>query len=270
MITFYLKFICDRMKKFPLYNLPVRPSLRAAKPLAASEARQGRGNPIKKLIILFPLFLALSGCEVLDNIPIADRSCEYQKSSCLPPLSLPPAVAHSAQIGDDLTIPHLRRACAKTSLLPPDSLALQVEQGKLSKKALMKRDKECRLTQIVWSKNSCGAPVLITNEALTSLFFHMDRALKTLCKLYCIKSKNLECATFYIYDLVATNGKVMPTTPIYQVRLIECENGTMITLATDQPEAMPSVAATRYILTKIYEALDETKEGLSLKQWLFS
>lgn len=223
---------------------------------------------MKKFFYL--LFLALPGCEVLENIPIADRSCEYRTSPCLPPLSLPPAVAHSAQIGDDLTIPHLRRACTKTSLLPPDSLALQIEQGKLSKKALIRQEKEFCLTRITWSKNSCGAPILITSEGSTNLFFHMDRALRTLSKLYCIKSKNQECATFYVYDLVATNGKVLPTTPIYQIRLIECENGTMITLATDQPEAMPSIAATEYILRKIYEALDETKEGLSLKQWLFS
>src|SRR5471030_1914252 len=140
---------------------------------------------MKKFILLYAaqlstaLFLSLAGCSSLNCIP--DRSCEYQTSPCLAPLTLPPGLG-STQVGDDMTIPHLRRACGKTSLLPPDSLALQVAQGKISKKDLKQR--ENGLTQVTWTKNKWGCPALMTCEALPSTFNHLERALKTLPKWY--------------------------------------------------------------------------------------
>lgn len=219
--------------------------------------------------MIFALFLGLIGCSCINNC-IPDRSCEYQKSSCVSPLMLPPNLRCSAQVGDDLTIPHLLRAHAKPCLLPPDSLALQVAQGKLSKKDLKRRERESGLTQVTWAKNNCGAPALLTSEAFSSMFYHLQRALNTLPKWYAIKSKNASSGTFCIYDLVATNGKITPATPLYQLQLVEIEEGTMVTLTTSDPQVMPMVSITQRILAKVCEALDDTKEGLSLKQWLFS
>jgi uncharacterized lipoprotein len=218
-----------------------------------------------KTFIIFILFLTLSGCSY-----IHDRSDEYQGSPCLAPLTVPPEL-HSSQIGDDLTIPNLRRATRnKASLLPPDSLASQVAEGKLSKKALKKRERESRLTQITWTQDKYGAPALMISEGLVDTINHLERALKTLTTSYRIKTKDAALATFYIYDLPAMNGKLMANTPVYQLRLIELENGTMITLAADEDQIPPNTQITQHILTKVYEALDDTKEGLSLKQWLFN
>lgn len=222
---------------------------------------------MKKLMI-FALCLGLAGCSVSSYIP--DRSSEYQSSPSLSPLTLPPGLRCSAQVGDDLTIPHLQRARTKPCLLPPDSLALQVAQGKLSKKDLKKRERESGLTQITWAKSNCGAPALLTNEPLPSMFNHLERALNTVSKWYPIKNKDEPLATFYIYDLMATNGKRMQSTPVYELRLVELENGTMVTLGTDEPEAMLTRGVDQRILSKVYEALEDTKEGLSLKQWLFN
>lgn len=211
------------------------------------------------------MLLTLSGCSY-----IQDRSCEYQNSPCLAGLIVPPGL-HASPIGDDLTIPNLRHAGQRrTSLLPPDSLASQVAEGKLSKKALKKRERESRLTQITWIQNKYGAPALMTSETLSSTLNHLERALKTLSAVYPIRAKDRALATFYIDDLPATNGKHTGNTPVYQLRLIELENGTMITLAADESQMLPDTSVTRRILSKVREALDDTKEGLSLKQWLFS
>lgn len=127
------------------------------------------------------LFLALCGCSYIPDIP--DRSCEYQNSRCLSTLTVPREL-RSAQIGDDLTIPNLQHAThKKTILLPPDSLALQVAEGKLSKKELKKRERESRLTQITWAQNKYGAPALMTSEAFSSTLDHLERALKAGCFL---------------------------------------------------------------------------------------
>lgn len=219
---------------------------------------------MKRIVIFSLMLLALSGCGY-----IPDRSCEYQNSPCLAALIVPPDL-HASPIGDDLTIPNLRHARQKrASLLPPDSLASQVAEGKLTKKALKKRERESRLTQITWIQNKYGAPALMTSETLSSTFNHLERALKKLSAVYPVRGKDGALATFYINDLPATNGKRTANTPIYQLRLIEMENGTMITLAADE-SPMPDTQVTRRILSKVYEALDDTKEGLSLKQWLFN
>lgn len=216
-----------------------------------------------KIAVLFVLALPLAGCGF-----IHDRSCEYQSSPCLSPLKVPPGL-HPCQIGDDLTIPNLQRAYARASLLPPDSLALQIAEGKISKKELKKRECESRMTQITWAQNKWGAPALVTSEALLSTLNHLERALKTLPTSYRIRNQDEALATFYIYDLSATDGKLRQNTPLYQLWLTELENGTMITLATDE-STMPAISVTRHILGNIRQALNETKEGLSLKQWLFS
>lgn len=221
-----------------------------------------------KKLMSFALFLGLVGCSCINSC-IPDRSCEYQKSPCLSPLTIPPQFRCSAQVGDDFTIPHLRRARAKPCLLPPDSLALQVAEGKLSKKDLKRRERESGLTQITWTKTSCDTPALLTSEPLPSMFHHLQRALNTVAKLYPIKSKYAPSGTFCIYDLVATNGTMTPSTPLYRLQLVELEEGTMVTL-TAESQMVPTVNVTQRILGKVYEALDDTKEGLSLKQWLFS
>lgn len=218
-----------------------------------------------KTYVIFILSLVLSGCSY-----IHDRSCEYQNSPCLSPLIVPPGL-RASQIGDDLTIPNLHRAMHnKANLLPPDSLALQIAEGKLSKKELKKRERESRLTQLTWTQNKSGAPALMISEGLSDTVNHLERALKKLSTSYPIKHKDEALATFYIYDLPATHGKLTANTPLYQLRLVELENGTMIVLAADESQAMPDTSVTRRILAKVYEALGDTKEGLSFNQWLFS
>lgn len=217
-----------------------------------------------KTAVFCSLALVGSGCSC-----IHDRSNEYQNGTSHAPLDLPPEI-HRECVGDDLIIPEVQQNHTAHSILPPESLAKQIAEGKLSKKALKSRELSTRLTQITWMQDKYGTPALVANKAFPNTWNHVERALKQLSPLFSIKCKNEALGTFYIYDLAVTNGKITGVTPLYQLRLTECEKGTSISLASNEIQTTPSIIVTRRILGDLSQALETTKEGLSLKEWLFS
>lgn len=217
-----------------------------------------------KITLSLSLCLMLVGCSC-----IHDRSCEYRGSCNRSPLIVPPCI-HPGCLGDDLIIPNSCECREAVVLLPPESMALQIAQGKISKKTLKTCERNTRLTRITWIKNRCGAPALMTNKALDGTWNHLERALKQLSPLYHIRSADEALGTFYIYDLAATRGKLCAATPLYQLRLVELENGTMISVVSNEEEIVLPEDVIHRILSDMYQGLELTKEGLSLKQWLFS
>jgi hypothetical protein len=217
-----------------------------------------------KITLCFSLFLLLVGCGC-----IHDRFCEYRGSCNRPPLMVPPCM-HPGRLGDDLIIPNACECTEVVPLLPPESMALEIVQGKISKKTLKVRERDSRITRITWIKNRCGASALMTNKALYGTWNHLERALKQLAPLYRIRHADEALATFYIYDLAATRGRLCAATPLYQIRLVEFENGTMISVVSNEEEVILPEDIIHRILGDLYQALESTKEGLSLKQWLFN
>jgi uncharacterized lipoprotein len=217
-----------------------------------------------KIVTLLALRFMLAGCSFLP-----DCFNDYRESVSMPPLNLPAGMC-CAQLGDDLAIPETCDSAASINLLPPDSLVLDVAQGKLTKKELKKRERSSRITRVTWTQNQWGMRAIMTSEALPAAWKHLERALQKLAAFYPIIGKDEGLATFYIYDLPAAHGRKSSNTPVYQLRLLEYENGSIIVLAEDNADAPPSERVNKRIAGALYEALDETKEGLSLKQWLFS
>lgn len=218
---------------------------------------------ISNIVMCIGVALLLVGCGGIPN-----RFSEYQNSCNRPPLAVPPCI-HPEPFGDDLTIPNACECSTRPALLPPESLALQVAEGKLSKKALKQYERNTKLTCVTRTHNRYGMPALKTNKALGGTWNNVERALKQLSPLYRIQHRNEALGTFYIYDLSVTKGKVCATTPIYQLRLTELENGTMISLTADQPGVILPENVVHRVLSELAQALETTREGLSLKQWLF-
>jgi uncharacterized lipoprotein len=196
-----------------------------------------------------------------------DRSTEYQESTYSSRLTVPPNFSN-AQLGDDFAIPDSNQTVCKCSLVPPESLVSEIADGKLTAKELKKQELQSRAANIEWTQTKSGSEALMSNEALPDTWNHLDRALEKLAAKYRIKSKNKAFATFSIYDLSATHGKVKATTPLYEIHLSENENGTLIVLTKYGIGNTPSPEINQRILEKLYQSLDETKEGLSFKQWL--
>ena len=215
-----------------------------------------------QLLTFIFLSAMVAGCSYFP-----DRSLEYQENANSSQLTVPPHFPN-AQLGDDLVIPNTNQSVYRRSLLPPESMASEIAEGKLTKKELKKRELQSRMTNLEWTQSQSGSEALITSEEHQDAWNHLDRALQKLSSNYRIKNKDKSLSIFTIYDLSRTQGKLKGTTPLYQIHLNEDENGTLITLTTYGTENAPSPDVNQRILGKLHESLDETKEGLSFKQWL--
>jgi uncharacterized lipoprotein len=194
---------------------------------------------------------------------IQDRSLEYQESQNAQ-LTVPPDFCN-AEVGDTFVIPNSNHGRCKTSLLPPESFVEQISEGKLTKKELKEREFQTRLTQIKWTQMQSGTEALMTDRGLSDTWHHVNRALEKLSTKYRIKNKNQALSMFTIEDLSAKSKTNMR---LYTIHLSESESGTLIMLTLPGTTMPPSPDINQRILEKLYHALQETKEGLSLKQWL--
>lgn len=213
---------------------------------------------IRLLFTLIGLSSLFTACDY-----IHDRSLEYQGSQNAR-LTVPPDFCN-AQVGDTFVIPNSNHGIYKASLLPPESFVEQISEGKLTKKELKERELQSRLTQIQWTQTQSGTEALITDRELSDTWHHVNRALEKLSARYRIKNKNQALSVFTIEELGA---KSKTTMRLYTIHLSECDNGTLIMLTLPGTTMPPSPEINQRILEKLYHALQETKEGLSLTQWL--
>ncbi|GEM_PF-4048501 len=210
---------------------------------------------MKSQISFFLLFsllcLNVMGCTTAKQNfqALKDRPNAYLKSQCATPLRVPPGVEH-APLMEDQQIPPGETAVVTAPLLPPESLAQKVAEGKVSPKALkhlsrsnlQERDHQWMLT--------------ITDEK-ERVWKRLEKAFKN--RHIDVLQKNEKTGIYYIVDTYPTKGKVTTASPIYQVHLRSTAEQDTELYLTDNAGGVPNKYVAQRLLMEIQRGLNGNK-----------
>lgn len=225
--------------------------------------------------------LSLTGCSSLfgKHNFVREHELAYTKSTNTAYLKVPENYSR-ANIGDDYPMPSLTNtASAKpVSLLPPDSLAEQIKQGKVSadilKKPLPPLEKQPQTvatpaTMPVTSVSADGGMIsgnsLLLPQNSAQAWNNIGKALADTD--YSIVNQNQKRLVYYILDTVSTNNKITRETPIYQIQLRDLGNGMQVYLTDNDNKPANTVIAQR-ILNDLNNALSgNSNKASAITQW---
>ena len=225
--------------------------------------------------------LGLAGCSSLfgKHNFIREHEMAYTKSTSTAPLQLPENYSR-ANIGDDYPVPSASNVEPATSfsLLPPDSLADQIKQGKVSadvlKKPLPSLEKQTQMptndsATSTTAVNNGGGMIsgssLLLPQNTTQAWDNIGKALANTD--YSIVNQNQKRMVYYILDTVNTDNKITRETPIYQIHLRDLGNGMQVYL-TDNDNKPANNAVAQRILNDLNNALSGSSTKTSgITQW---
>lgn len=191
---------------------------------------------------------------------IQQRQTEYLRTHAAPPLQTPAGVSR-ANLHDDYPIPNANTpAPAKSlSLLPPNSIAEQIKQGKLSPDALRQREPE-ENTNATDNTNQSASYVkndtLMINQPIADAWDQVENAINKAG--YKMAYKNQKTLTFYIIDIYATNGTITRESPIYQIHLRNTPLGVEISV-TDNSGKRVNIDTANRVLDNLYSGIPHAK-----------
>lgn len=232
------------------------------------------------------LTLILNGCSSWfgQNSFIHRHETQYLKSNSTAPLQLP-AGMNQVNITDDYPVPTTVNASPVKSinLTPPDSLAANIEAGKVSAAVLkqpLPATTVTNKTNLTNSQSTNTKANIVTKSAITVMsnntillnqpiaqaWRSVGNALKQ--ANYKIIMQNQTRNIYYIVDTAQTDGKLNLKTPIIQVHLQSTDNYTQITL-TDNDGKIVTENVTQRILTDLNNALNDKSSSKSpIIKWL--
>lgn len=202
---------------------------------------------MKFRIVLGACFVGLSACTPIKQNYQAfkEKPNAYLKSQCAPPLRVPAGIEHAPLLEDD-RVPPGETPKGKTSLLPPESLAQKVAEGKVSLKAL-KRISRSNLQERdhVW--------ILTITDDKERVWKKLEKAFKN--RKIRVLQQNHETWTYYILDTYTTEGKITLKTPIYQVHVQSTPEQNTEIYIMDNAGQRANSATSQRLLTEIQDGL---------------
>lgn len=236
---------------------------------------------LRRSLITFSI-LGLTGCSSLfgKHNFIHEHEIAYTKSTSTAPLVVPENYSR-ANIGNDYPVPTVNNTISAKpiSLLPPDSLADQIKQGKVSAD-ILKKPLPPLVKQTQTTANNASTPTLAVNNgggmiSGSSLLLPQNPAQawdnigKALANTdYSIVNQNQKRLVYYILDTVSTDNKIARETPIYQIHLRDLGNGMQVYLTDNDNKPTNTVIAQR-ILNDLNSALSGNSTKTSgITQWL--
>lgn len=239
-----------------------------------------------RFLFMTVLTLLLNGCSSWfgQNSYINRHEAQYLKSNSVAPLQLPVEMNH-ADITQDYPVPTIINTSPvkPIKLTPPDSLADNIETGKISAAVLKQPVPATTSTnkttstnsQVINTKTNIIAKSAITvmsnnaillNQPISQAWISVGNSLRQLD--YKIIMDNPTRNIYYIVDTAQTEGKLNLKTPIIQVHLKSAEHYTQITLTDNDGKQVIDEVAHR-ILTDINNALNnKSSSKLPLVKWL--
>lgn len=212
-------------------------------------------------ILLTTLVVSSTGCSYLSpkyNLT-QQRQTEYLKAHATQPLQIPAGMIKT-NVQDTYPIPNANTAAPTQtpSLLPPNSMAEQIQQGKLSPNTLQTREALKEITTAPTNTNDPNAisyvknDTLILNQSINDAWEQVGNAINKAG--YKLAYKNPRTFIYYILDIYSTNGNVTRTTPIYQIHLNTRPLGVEISV-TDNTGKQVSTEIANRILDNLYREL---------------
>ncbi|MBI5447778.1 MAG: hypothetical protein HY939_03510 [Gammaproteobacteria bacterium] len=192
-------------------------------------------------------FVTLSACAPIKQNyqEFKNKPNAYLKSQCSPELRVPAGIEHEPLLADD-RVPPGEVPQKAASLLPPESLAQKVAEGKVSPKALKRVSRsELQEKDHVW--------VLMITDEPDRVWKKLEKALNR--RKLRILQKNQEIKVYYILDTYPTDGKITLKTPIYQVHLRATEEQNTEIYLLDNDGHKPNAAVAQRLLTEIQQGL---------------
>lgn len=201
--------------------------------------------------ILIGCTISTVGCSPIKNY-LDNRENLYLKSHESAPLKVPAGLS-SSNVGQDYVIPAAagQKATQPPALLPPDSLADEIAQGKVSKSALKQREKEAtKNPNPPQSMNSTNHPSeSLVSSSINGTNLQLNQPLPeawstigtTLTQAgYRILVQNPNTKTYYVLD---TKAKLTKETPIYQIHLHKNRLGTQVSITDNNGAEVPAEVA---------------------------
>ncbi|OGT23363.1 MAG: hypothetical protein A3I12_02010 [Gammaproteobacteria bacterium RIFCSPLOWO2_02_FULL_38_11] len=193
------------------------------------------------LIFYFMSGVTLLACSTVNRHveEMKNRPNTYLHSQLAPPLVVPSGMEHVPLLSDDI-VPPGECVSEKMILLPPQSLAMKVEQGVISKKALKP------LSSINLEERE-GQWALILTDDRERVWDRLDKAFKD--RLIPVLQKDKDRGIYYIVDIEPTKNKITLASPIYQVHLrVTQEQNTEVYLMNNQGHIPNKYVAHRLLL----------------------
>lgn len=226
-----------------------------------------------RYVFLTSLTIYATGCSYIPDKYnfVQQRQTEYLRAQTSQPIRVPAGMSN-ASVHEDYPVPYAGTPAPKTAanISPPNSLAEQIDQGRLSSKALKQREAMLEQTQARNESEIKSATTDPTSEAYSG--FKNDTLMinqpageawpvveNAITKGgYKIALKNPQTQTFYILDVYSTNGTVAKETPIYQIHLRNTPLGTEVSV-TDNRSRRLSLNDANRILDNIYSGLPKQR-----------
>lgn len=195
--------------------------------------------------------LALSACSsVKQNYgQFKNKPSAYMKSQSVAPLRIPPGIEHEPLLEDDC-VPPGELPKEKVVLLPPESLAQKIAEGKISKKEL----KHVSSLNLEQRDNQW---FMILTDDKQHVWTKLEKALKN--RKIRILQQNKAEDIIYMVDTFPTKGKITLASPIYQIHMREtAEQNTEVYLLNNAGQ-IPNAHAAHRILVEINRGLSGDK-----------
>lgn len=232
------------------------------------------------------LILNLAACSSwTDNSFITARDREHLYSSSSAPLQVPPHM-QGAPISNDYPVPsgNVQTTNQRVNLLPPDSLAEQLQQGKISKAQFKQMEKEgdaaAEQAQLAaknkqnmqsnanpqtnaagdaTTQTTNGPSVSFVDNASLTLNQDFEQAWTNVANAapkagYKILVQNKNRRTMYLLDMPSTGDTATKATPIYEAHFRGTRQATQIYLTKSNNQPIAKADADR-VLNNLNNAL---------------
>lgn len=194
---------------------------------------------------------ALSACSsVKQNYnQFKNKPSAYMTSQSVAPLRIPPGIEHEPLLEDDC-VPPGELPKGSVALLPPESLAQKIAEGKISKKEL----KHVSSLNLEQRDNQW---FMILTDDKDHAWSRLKKALKN--RKIRILQENKADDVIYIVDTFPTKGKITLASPIYQIHMRETAEQNTEVYLLDNAGHIPNPHAAHRILVEINRGLSGDK-----------
>lgn len=222
-------------------------------------------------IFIVGIVTSLAGCSSFSSNRLQPQQNEYLKAQSAPVLRLPAGMKNS-NLSEEYVVPNTDTPAPTkpVSLVPPNSLAEQVTQGKITTTALKQQEAQVAKMRSITPPDTINSAdidngingsfknnALMLKQPAASAWLVVENAINNAGYKVLVKNSNTQ--TFYILDIISTNGMTTKTTPIYQIHLRTMPLGTQISVSDNDGKPAKLENANR-ILDNIYSALPKTPE----------